>query len=196
MKTIRLLVFVLLLLFPAALSAVTLAWDPSTSPDIGGYRLYYGTNSRTYNVAIDVGNVTTNTVTTLATNVLYFFSVTAYNTVGLESDFSNEISYMIDTVPPTVAVTLFPTNTFAGIVPIQGTASDDNYVVQVLYRVSTNTFQIATGTSNWSANVSLDLGTNIVTFMSIDWSGNTSDLLALNIVRMRTPAPVGLSVTR
>src|SRR5258706_7111295 len=74
-------------------SSVTLAWDPSPDSGIGGYILHYGTNSRSYVTAVDVGNVTTNTVTGLTRNVTYFFAVTAYNTSGLESDLSNEISY-------------------------------------------------------------------------------------------------------
>src|SRR5260221_13541049 len=49
-------------------SSVTLAWDPSPDSDIGGYILHYGTNSRSYFNAVDVGNVTTNTVSGLTTN--------------------------------------------------------------------------------------------------------------------------------
>lgn len=73
---------------------VRLAWDPNSEPDLGGYIVYYGVASRVYTNAINVGNVTTNTVTGLVQGVLYYFAVTAYNTNGLESDFSDEVTYL------------------------------------------------------------------------------------------------------
>jgi len=70
---------------------VTLQWDRNTEPDIAGYKVYYGTASRVYGVPIVLaGNVTTYTVTGL-TSGTYYFAVTAYNTAGLESGFSNEV---------------------------------------------------------------------------------------------------------
>src|SRR5689334_7012343 len=86
-------------------SSVTLAWDPNPAPDVAGYILHYGTNSGRYLTAVNVGNVTTNTVSGLAANVTYFFAVAAYNTSGQENDFSNEISYTVDATPPTVSIT-------------------------------------------------------------------------------------------
>src|SRR2546422_4112722 len=82
-------------LAPALSSAaqVTLAWDPNTEADLAGYRLYYGLSNRNYSSVTDVGNFATNTVPGLAEGTTYFFAVTAYNTSGLESDFSNEINY-------------------------------------------------------------------------------------------------------
>ena len=35
---------------------VTLEWDPNTQPDLAGYRLNYGTESRDHAEVIDVGN--------------------------------------------------------------------------------------------------------------------------------------------
>ena len=69
-------------------TSLTLAWDPNPSPAIAGYRLYDGTASRTYTNVIDVGSVTTGTVSGLVSGVTYFFAVTDYDTNGLESDFS------------------------------------------------------------------------------------------------------------
>jgi len=48
----------------------------------------------------DLGNSTNGTVTGLTPGKTYYFAVTAYNVVGLESPFSGEISY---TVPVTNA---------------------------------------------------------------------------------------------
>jgi hypothetical protein len=80
-----------------AAGTVTLAWDPNNEPDLAGYILHYGTTSGTYTHAVDVGNVITNTVADLDGST-YFFAVTAYNTSGLESDFSNEVTF----TPPSV----------------------------------------------------------------------------------------------
>lgn len=71
---------------------VTLAWDSSPSPAVAGYRVYLGTASGNYTTIVEVGNVTTNTVPGLTNGVTYFMAVTAYDTNGLESAFSNEIS--------------------------------------------------------------------------------------------------------
>ena len=70
---------------------VSLAWDANTEPDLGGYKLYYGTAAQAYSQVINVGKNTQVTVGNLSQGVTYFFSVTAYNLQGAESDYSNEI---------------------------------------------------------------------------------------------------------
>ena len=74
---------------------ITLEWDPNSEPDLAGYKLYYGTASGNYTNAIDVGNQVTYTVTGLNPGVTYYFAVTAYNTSGFESDYSNEVVYTV-----------------------------------------------------------------------------------------------------
>ncbi len=80
-------------------SQVTLAWDASVST-VSGYRLYYGVSSRDYTNVTDVGSATTTTVSNLVSSTTYFFAVTAYDLVGLESDFSTELSYTVPTPSP------------------------------------------------------------------------------------------------
>ncbi len=84
------------------LPQTTLAWDASIGPDVGGYRLYYGTASAAYTSQIKVGNQTHYTLTGLAPNRLYFFAVTAYHRLNdrLESGFSNEASVLISRSSP------------------------------------------------------------------------------------------------
>ena len=89
-------------------SSLTLAWNPGSGSAIAGYRLYEGAACRTYTNVINVGNVTTKTVTGLVGGATYFFAVTAYNTNGQESDFSGELSYTVPlptNTPPTIALT-------------------------------------------------------------------------------------------
>jgi hypothetical protein len=77
---------------------VTLAWDPPSTntdgtplTDLGGYIVYYGTESGNYSQSIDVGNVNTYKVNSLIAGLTYYFSVTSYKTSGNESNYSNEI---------------------------------------------------------------------------------------------------------
>jgi len=71
---------------------INLAWDPNTEPDAAGYKVHYGTSSRTYGPGIDVGKVTTFPLTGLIKERRYFIAVKAYNTSRHESDFSNEVA--------------------------------------------------------------------------------------------------------
>jgi len=82
-----------------------LTWSANTEPDLAGYRVYFGTASRTYGPSINVGKVTTYTLTGLA-NQTYFFAITAYDTAGNESTFSAEVSKVVtapDTVVPVIS---------------------------------------------------------------------------------------------
>ena len=78
-----------LLVFPcyAGGAQLTVAWDPNTEPDLKGYRVYYGTASRSYGTPFDVGKATSYTLVNLAPGQKYFIAVTAYNTADKESDF-------------------------------------------------------------------------------------------------------------
>jgi len=85
-------------LVPQATDSVTLQWNadavttnPGTNPV--GYHMWVGTSSGNYTESIDEGNVTTGTVIGLAPATTYYFAVTAYNAAGVDSPYSNEVSY-------------------------------------------------------------------------------------------------------
>lgn len=72
--------------------SVTLAWDASPSPDVAGYVICHGPESRsTYPFRFDVGNVTRATIALPAGRTNYV-TVAAYDTSGMFSPYSNEIA--------------------------------------------------------------------------------------------------------
>ncbi|HWF19513.1 MAG TPA: fibronectin type III domain-containing protein [Verrucomicrobiae bacterium] len=73
----------------------TLAWNPSPDPTVAGYVVYYGTSSGNYTTRMDVGTNTTATITNLQPGVTYYFAVTDYNSDGVESAPSGEISLLV-----------------------------------------------------------------------------------------------------
>ncbi|MFN0063159.1 MAG: Ig-like domain-containing protein [Myxococcaceae bacterium] len=75
----------------AQTASVPLEWDPNTEPDIASYAVHWGTASRAYSNSTRIGNITTHTVTDLLGGRRYYFAVTARNTSGLDSDYSNEV---------------------------------------------------------------------------------------------------------
>ena len=87
----------------AAAADVTLAWDPSASQNITGYKIYIGSSSRVYGNPVSIGNQTTYTVSGLSSGT-HFFAVTAFDADGNESDFSNEVSKtdIVDETPPVI----------------------------------------------------------------------------------------------
>ena len=89
---------------------VSLSWNANSESDLAGYRLHWGTTSGSPTQHIDVGNVTTGTITGLETGVRYFITVTAYNTSLLESRPSNEVSYTPPTLIPQAASKLTVTS--------------------------------------------------------------------------------------
>ena len=73
---------------------VRLAWNPSKSLGAAGYFLYYGPGTGTYTNKIDMGNSTTASVSGLKEGQTYHFAVSAYNSSGVESSLSSDVSYI------------------------------------------------------------------------------------------------------
>ncbi len=107
----------IILLIPLALTfganfawagSAALQWNANSETDLAGYKIYYGTSSRTgtdpktctlcgYSTKVDVGKVTTYTISSLTNGQTYYFSVSAYDTSNNESAFSSQVSKYIST---------------------------------------------------------------------------------------------------
>ncbi len=82
---------------------MTLSWEAPTQNtdgtpllDLRGYRIYYGTTPQVRNT-IDVDNpgLTTYVIDNLSAGT-YYFAVTSYNSAGVDSSHSPEISTTVD----------------------------------------------------------------------------------------------------
>ncbi len=69
--------------------------DGTPATDIAGYIIYYGQSSGNYTNWIDVGNVSSYTIYDLPNGTFYFVT-TSYDIYGNESEFSNELSKVIN----------------------------------------------------------------------------------------------------
>jgi hypothetical protein len=74
-------------------AVVVLEWNANAETNVAGYRVYSGAASRSYAKVVDVGNATNHTNDYAAGE--HFLAVTAYDTDGLESDFSEELALFI-----------------------------------------------------------------------------------------------------
>lgn len=85
-------------------NTVTLSWEAPTEnadgtqlADLKGYKVHYGSASKSYSEVIQVSNagLTTYVVDNLAAGT-YYFAVTAYNSAGGESALSGEVSTKVN----------------------------------------------------------------------------------------------------
>jgi Fibronectin type III domain len=138
-----------LLLFqgPAlATDSVTFGWAPNPEPDIAGYRIHYGAASRLYTQVIDTGNATTATIGGLVDGTTYYFALSAYNTVGLESGLTGELVYE---APVTLApLQIHMTAPRQALITVNGPAGH------------TYDIQASTDLANWATIASVTIGAN------------------------------------
>jgi hypothetical protein len=81
-------------------SNMILTWIPSTSPNVAGYTVYYGTIDGNSLSTLNAGNVTSVTISNLSAGATYYFAATAYTSRGNESALSTAI---VAAVPQSVS---------------------------------------------------------------------------------------------
>ena len=97
--------------------SVNLAWDANPEPDIAKYKVYWGLESGAPTESLDVGKVTAATVRHLDDGATYFFTVTAINEAGEESEPSNEVFYTTPSHPPRLHTLTVVSGTGSGPYP-------------------------------------------------------------------------------
>jgi hypothetical protein len=88
---------------PTAVAAAVLSWaaptenaDGSPITDLAGYRIYYGTSPTELTMSVDVAGARSTTYVLKGLDVgTYYFSVVAYNSVGLRSHYSSLASTVL-----------------------------------------------------------------------------------------------------
>ncbi|MBN2299378.1 MAG: fibronectin type III domain-containing protein, partial [Deltaproteobacteria bacterium] len=111
LRNILFLIVTILVFFPVPGMAASflVSWNANEEADLAGYKVYYGTQSGEYATTVDVGNTTSYTSGVADEGSTYYVAVSAYDTSGNESDFSQETSVYIpipDVTPPTGSIVI------------------------------------------------------------------------------------------
>jgi hypothetical protein len=150
--------------------SVTLAWNPSATADVAGYKIYYGTSCRSYCSVVAVGNTTNAVISGLAPGTTYYFAATTLDSAGNESGFSNEASYAMPVTPAALATATRPGGGFG--FTVTGDAGQP-YVVQA----STNLL-------DW-----ISLQTNTAPFLFTDTNAAGFNQRFYRVYFMASPKP-------
>lgn len=100
-KFLSAILFVLLSIATANAAVVTLTfeWDPNTENDLAGYRLYSSMSSGVYTKGQHIQQVgkvvTTQDTIDIEPGEIVYYVLTAFDTEGFESGFSNEVSFFL-----------------------------------------------------------------------------------------------------
>ena len=186
-------------------STVVLQWDPNTDSDLAGYKVYYQADSSTPPFQgtgavqgpspIDIGNNTTATISGLDPAHPYYFAVTAYNTSGVESAYSNIVS-VPELVPPTVTAFTLPSTSSTLSVPITTFTATDNVGVTGYCVTLTNSSSGCTWSGTEPASVTFpSTGTQTAYAWAKDAAGNISTSLSSSVNITIDTTPPTISIT-
>src|SRR5437667_301225 len=170
------------LLATAGAGRVVLTWDAPISDGgavVTGYSVYRGTTPGSSALFATVGNVLTYADDAVTNGATYYYQAAALNIAG-EGPRSNEVSATPtaapDSTPPTAAIGSLPNNTVVNstTITLTGTASDNVAIEKVEVSADGSTWILATGTTSWSATLTLREGQNTIFVRTTDTSGNVS----------------------
>lgn len=170
----------------AKAAQVSLKWIAPTSysdgtplTDLAGYKVYAGNASHSYQQDVSIGTQTSYTLDALDDGATYYFAVTAFNSSGVESAISNEVSKSFPALPVTHLITA--TSGFGGSI----TALNNSAVNQAFSGTTTisgvtvldgasQAFTIAASTGYQIVNVTVD-GASVGAVASYSFSSVKSD---------------------
>ena len=184
-------------------STVSLKWDPSTGSDVAGYKVYYkadssaapfnGTGALQGASPVSNGNLTSATITGLDPNHAYYFAVTAVNSAGVESAYSNIVP-IAELAPPTVSISSPSSNAaLSGTVSVTASASDNVGVTRVEFYVNGALQYTDSSTPylySWNTT-SIASGAYTVSAKAYDAAGNVGSSSNVSVTVLNdTTAPV------
>jgi hypothetical protein len=85
-------------------ASLTLAWDHSTSSNVSGYQVSYGTQSGKYTANVKAGYVKSVTITGLTEGTTYYFIVQSYDSAGTLGSPAAEISGKVPTAVSALSI--------------------------------------------------------------------------------------------
>jgi hypothetical protein len=183
---------------------VALSWDANTESDLAGYKVHYNVDSSSLpfdgagavegGSPVDVHNLTTATISGLDPSRTYYFAVTAYNTTGIESAYSNIVTVLEsvspaipphDTTAPVVSLTAPGNNSsVSGTVAITATATDNVGVSMVeFYRSGALLFasNVAPYKYNWNTTAVANGGCTLMA-VAYDSTGNIKQSASVSVM--------------
>jgi Fibronectin type III domain/HYR domain len=89
---------------PVDAASLTLAWDHSTSSNVAGYLVSYGTQAGKYTATVKAGYVTSVGINGLTEGTTYYFSVQSYDSAGTTGSPSPEVSGKVPAAVPVLSI--------------------------------------------------------------------------------------------
>ena len=181
---------------------VKISWLPNTESTLAGYKLHYGTSSHNYSNIIDIGNPTPingripTQVNNLTEGTTYYFAATAYDTNGIESDFSTEFVWTGSSTtsgsPPTAedsSLTTLENQAVSGTVTAHNqTGLPIHYILQQNVSRGSLALNTETGTFTYTPlnNIS---GLDTFTFKASDDNGDSNTATVAIAIQAVNQAP-------
>jgi hypothetical protein len=125
------------------------------------------------------------------------YSVVVSNSVGSAAS-TNVTLTVAETEPPTVTIVspnpAGPFHTLDFLATISGVATDPVGLTEVLIKNNNGAYEMANGTSNWSATLALAAGSNVISVKSVNLSSLISAPATITIIRDGAPGADGLAL--
>jgi hypothetical protein len=160
---------------------VTLFWDPSPDLRTVGYNVHYGLGSGAYSWSLDADTNLTATVAGLTPGVVYYLAATAYDSNGVESAFSNELTNRLPILPAITAEPLTQTAVAGAPVTLTVSAGGD----PPLSFQWVNGLGPISGATAWLLNwpqIGDDDAGNYTVIVSNPWGSTTSSVATLTVL--------------